>query len=356
MVLEVLAGSIIIVMIISAPPPVNYSYYAGLILVFMMAYTVTRMRFIMVSLGGIIIVLFYEIAAVTTGTPLTVLINNNFFFIGANIIGMIASYGIERSDRRNFFLNYLLNKEKEKVMNANDVLEEKVLERTAQLRNEINTRKAAQKKLSGLLKEKDTLLKEVYHRTKNNMQIIASLISLETSKTDNPDAKRIFKNSELKIQSMAMVHEGLYESGDLSKINFKHYLENLIPLMIESYTSSSMVSLDLKLEDVFISIDSAIPCGLIISELIINSLKHAFRETGKGTITVRLSFTADENILLFFSDDGVGVEKNFDFRKQDSMGLETIFALGEHQLHGSIEMNGEGGVSCKLKFKDTALL
>ncbi len=356
MTLEVLAGSIIIVMIITAPPPVNYSYYAGLILVFMMAYTVTRMRFIMASLGGVIIVLFYEIAAITTGTPLTVLINNNFFFIGANIIGMIASYGIERSDRRNFFLNYLLNKEKEKVMNANDVLEEKVLERTAQLRNEINTRKAAQQKLSDLLKEKDTLLKEVYHRTKNNMQIIASLISLETSKTDNPDAKRIFKNTELKIQSMAMVHEGLYESGDLSKINFKHYLENLVPVMIESYASLSTVSLVLELEDVFITIDSAIPCGLIISELIINTLKHAFRETGKGTITVRLSFTADENILLFFSDDGAGVEKNFDFRKQGSMGMETIFALGEHQLHGSVEMNGEGGVSCTLKFKDTALL
>ncbi len=355
LILEVLAGSIIIVMTITAPPPVNYSYYAGLILVFMMAYTVTRMRFIMATLGGIIIVLFYEIAAIKTGTPLTVLINNNFFFIGANIVGMIASYGIERSARRNFFLSYLLNKEKEKVTNARNVLEEKVIERTAQLQNEINTRKAAQQKLSDLLKEKDTLLKEVYHRTKNNMQIIASLISLETSKTDNPDAKRIFKNTESKIQSMAMVHEGLYESGDLSKINFKLYLEKFVPLMIESYASLSTVSLELELEDVFITIDSAIPCGLIISELVINTLKHAFRESSKGRITVRLSLAEDENIILFFSDDGVGVEKDFDFRKQGSMGMETIFALGENQLHGSVEMNGVGGVSCTLKFKDTVL-
>jgi two-component sensor histidine kinase len=186
------------------------------------------------------------------------------------------------------------------------------------------------------------------------MQILSSLISIETSKIDNPDVKRIFANTELKIQSMAMVHEGLYESEDLAKINFRQYLEKLVPLMIESYANPSLISLELELEDVFITIDSAIPCGLIVSELVINALKHAFRETGKGTITLQLSLGRDGEIVLYFSDDGAGVEKNFDFRKQNTMGLETIFALGESQLHGSVEMNGEGGVSCTLKFKDAS--
>ena len=354
LILEIIGGLIIVIMIVSSPPPVNYSYYAGLILIFMMVYTVSGMRFIWAVFGSFLIVLFYEIAAIVFGdTPPSILVNNNFFFIGANFIGMIASYEIERSDRRSFFLKYLLTKEKEKVCETNTVLEDRVSERTANLKNEIIVRTKAEEKLEIMLEEKEVLLKELYHRTKNNMQLISSMISLESSHIENPELQEVFLKTELKIQAMAMVHEELYKSRDLSKVNFKNYIENIVPLMIDTYSDNrTNITLNLELEDIFIMMDSAIPSGLILSELIVNIIKHAFKGKDYGNVFLKLSLLDSGEIELFLSDDGVGVKNNFDFRNQKSLGLETVYALGEHQLNGKIKMTGDGGISFSLKFKD----
>ncbi len=351
--LEVFGGVIIIIMIVSSPSPVNYSYYAGLILVFMMAYTASSLRFIWATLGGVIIVVLYEIAAIVfNSTPSYILVNNNFFFIGANLIGMIASYGIERSDRRGFYLNYLLEEEKEKVRESNNVLEERVIERTSRLNDEIIMRTETENHLSTLLEEKEVLLKELYHRTKNNMQVISSLISLESSQSADSELKETFSKIELKIQAMAQVHEELYESDYLSRINFRSYIENIVPLMIDTYSApGTSVSLEFELDDIYIMIDSAIPCGLILSELILNVMRHAFTGRSNGKVFIRLS-RKEGSIELFLSDNGVGVDKDFDFRNQKSLGLETIFALGEHQLKGTINMQGNKGVSFLLVFRE----
>jgi len=352
--IEIVGGILIIIMIVYSYPPVNYSYYAGLILIFMVVYTVSGMSFVWATLGSLGIVIFYEIAAVLLGnTPSLIIINNNFFFFGANFIGMIASYEIERSDRRRFFLNHLLKEEKEKVWKVNAILEQRVSERTTSLENEIIVRINTELKLGKMLEEKEVLLKELYHRTKNNMQLISSMLSLESAYIENPESKEVFIKTELKIQAMAMVHEELYKSKSLSKINFKNYIENIIPLMLDTYSDNRTdISLNLELENIYIMMDSAIPCGLILSELIVNIIKHAFNGQDKGIISIKLSTLESGEIKLFLSDNGVGVDYNFDFRNQQSLGLETIYALGEHQLKGEINMSGDGGLSFSLKFQD----
>jgi two-component sensor histidine kinase len=166
------------------------------------------------------------------------LINNNFFFIGANFIGMIAGYEIERINRRKFFFNYLLKKEKAKVREANEILEDKVLERTKRLEDEVKIRTLAEQKFVIMPEEKEVLLKELYHRTKNNMQIVSSIISLESLHIKDSNQKEIFNKTELKIQAMAMVHEELYRSKDLTRVNFKNYIENIVPLMIDTFLFS----------------------------------------------------------------------------------------------------------------------
>lgn len=198
--MEMLGGIPIIIMVVAAPQPAGNFYYAGLILVFMMAYSALDMRFIWAALTGWLIVLMYEAAVfLFTDIPTKVLISNNFFFIGANIIGMFSAYSLERAKRMQF-LNYrLLEKERSVVKEYSENLEEKVGERTLQLevnnerlRNENERRRKAEDELSRLLEEKEILLKELYHRTKNSLQIISSMLSLEILHSGQTRLKEIF--------------------------------------------------------------------------------------------------------------------------------------------------------------------
>ncbi|MCP4133060.1 MAG: hypothetical protein GY754_18990 [bacterium] len=225
------------------------------------------------------------------------------------------------------------------------------------LRNKENLEKTVKERtheLAAALEEKKILLRELYHRTKNNMQVIRSMLSLQAEGTKNELVQKIFRDTENRIQTMALVHQKLYQSQDLSQINLKNYFFDLAQMVMHSYgVMSERVSLILEIEDIFVLIDTAIPCGLVLNELLSNVCKHAFPGSMKGEISIRVSGTKQGEINLFFSDNGVGVSKDFDFRKQKTLGLQTILAICEHQLQGKVIFETKQGVGYHIRLNDS---
>lgn len=204
---------------------------------------------------------------------------------------------------------------------------------------DITERKTAENQIKSSLKEKNILLKEIHHRVKNNMQIISSLLSLQTKFVNDEEALDILKESQNRVRSMAIIHEKLYQSNDISQINFGEYIESLVSNLFYSYNANNT---DIKpvydVEDLSLNIDTAVPCGLIISELVSNSLKYAFPREKNGEIFISLKFR-DGKYYLRVRDNGVGIPE-FDVEKLDSLGLLLVFNLTE-QLDGNITINRE---------------
>ncbi|MBN2001627.1 PAS domain S-box protein [candidate division KSB1 bacterium] len=221
------------------------------------------------------------------------------------------------------------------------------------VQEDITQQKQINERLRASLDEKETLLRELYHRTKNNMQVIRSMLMLQAGFTSNKEVKRIFQETENKILAMALVHEKLYQSKDLSSINLHDYIRELAKLLVKSYSvEKDKVSLVLDIENIYVLLDTAIPCGLLLNELVSNIMKHAFPGSKKGEILVRISRTDQKQIELLVADNGIGVPDGFDFRAKKSLGLQTIFIIAEHQLQGEIKFEVENGVSCFIRFKD----
>ena len=207
--------------------------------------------------------------------------------------------------------------------------------------------------LAASVNEKETLIRELYHRTKNNMQIISSFIQIQSRKIGDEKVSAFSKNIVSKIQTMSLVHEKLYQSKNLSKINLKEYIEELISL-IANYNSAgnNNVAVVFEIADTELSIDSAIPLGLVINEIITNSFKHAFLPGEKGRITVSLKKEKDGSLILIISDDGKGLSKDFDVRETASLGMTTIFSIIEKQMQGSVDIISENGLTYILSFRN----
>jgi PAS domain S-box-containing protein len=218
---------------------------------------------------------------------------------------------------------------------------------------DITERKRAEEQLRQALAEKEILLQELYHRTNNNMQVISALIDFQADYIEDERALSAFADTKSRIQSMALVHQHLYQSQDLSRINLRDYIRALTELLMTSHgVSSQRLSTVFDMEDVFVLIDSAIPCGLILNELISNALKHAFPDNRVGEIEIQLRRAQDETIELQVADNGIGVPPDFDFEHDGRLGLENVFALGQAQLQGEVRFEVEQGVVCQLRFKD----
>lgn len=188
------------------------------------------------------------------------------------------------------------------------------------INNDITKRKKAEYKIKASLKEKETLLKEIHHRVKNNLQIISSLLDLQERYVKNdPTAVNVLKEIKNRVMSMAMIHEMIYQSEDLSHINFSEYIRNLISNLFQSYGANSSITSVINIEQIYMNIETAVPLGLIISELISNSLKYAFPEDKKGEILVNL--TKNEKFELTISDNGIGIPKKN--RLQHRIDLRT---------------------------------
>ncbi len=214
-------------------------------------------------------------------------------------------------------------------------------------------RKQAEEQINIALAEKETLLRELYHRTRNNMQLISSILSLHAANSQHPEVLELARTVEHKIRAMALVHEKLYQSHDLSRIDLRDYFQELSHLLMDSYElSSHRVTLVVEAEPIHVLLDIAIPCGLILNELMSNALKHAFPDGRPGEIHLRLRKTADGEIELHFSDNGVGIPTDCDLRARKSIGFRTIFALAEHQLHGIIEIETRQGLAIRFRFEE----
>lgn len=193
--------------------------------------------------------------------------------------------------------------------------------------NDITERKRDEDKLLRSLKEKELLLREIHHRVKNNLQIISTLLTLQSSQASNSnmDVDELYLESQNRIQSIALIHENLYHSEDLAHINFKSYVKGLITDLFDSYgVDSNLIKLHLGIEDVTMGIETAIPCGLIINELVSNSLKHGFSSGQTGQINVELYKLEDRQFTLVVSDTGEGFPDEVDLVSNETLGLELI--------------------------------
>lgn len=228
---------------------------------------------------------------------------------------------------------------------------------TRSIFRDITKRKRAEEKIKAALQEKEILLKEIHHRVKNNLQTIVSLLNLQSGYIEDKKALEVFKNSKERVRVMALIHEKLYESKDLARIDFAEYLRSLINPLYESYlTDSNQVQLKMEVENVELDIDTSIPVGLIINELVSNSLKHAFPDKKKGELYVKLEENKDKgkdkeyDYTLIVMDNGMGFPADLDFRKSDRLGMLLINSLTK-QLHGVVELDKNNGTTFTIHFK-----
>lgn len=219
---------------------------------------------------------------------------------------------------------------------------------------DITERKRAEEQMKASLKEKEVLLQEIHHRVKNNMQIIHSLLNLQSRHIEDQKLREVFKDSQNRIKSMALVHEKLYQSEDLARIDFKEYITSLVNSLFRSCrTDIRRITLTIEVEDVALGSDHAVPCGLIINELVSNCVKHAFPGTRRGKITIKLRQRNENEIELLVSDNGVGIPDSIDVTHTESLGLRLVTILAEDQLKGKIRVDRTRGTEVSIIFKAT---
>jgi two-component sensor histidine kinase len=218
-----------------------------------------------------------------------------------------------------------------------------------QAQDEITERMQAQERIRASLKEKEVLLQEIHHRVKNNLQVISSLLNLQASTIDNLETLEAFRESQNRIRSMALIHEQLYESHDLARIDFGAYVRNLAVFLFRSYAADlGQVTLEIEADEISLGIHQAVPCGLILNELMSNALKHACPAGQAGRIRVALGANED-NITLVLGDTGVGFPADTDYHTTTSLGLQLVSTLVD-QLDGEIALENKNGTSFKLVF------
>ena len=210
--------------------------------------------------------------------------------------------------------------------------------------------KIANENIKKSLKEKELLLKEIHHRVKNNMQVISSLVNIQSSKIKNEDDKNLCNKTRDRIKSMAIVHEQLYKNKDLTGINLKNYIMQLSDSLMRSYSiNSGKIKLKIDAEALYIGINKAVPCGLIINELISNALKYAFPGAIKGRINIKLRKYENGKFLLNIKDNGIGLSKKFNLQKADSFGLGIVVMLVK-QIDGSLDITSVNGTNFIISF------
>ncbi len=246
----------------------------------------------------------------------------------------------------------------EAMRSFSDDLERKVIERTSDLGDvnmklltEINIRLDAEKQLTKSVGEKEVLLREVHHRVKNNLQIIISLLNLQSRNITDETTLLAFRESQNRVRAMALVHEKLYQSADLEKIDLDNYIRFLGNNLFQFFgVKGTGITLAMDIRNVFLAIDTAIPLGLIINELISNSLKYAFPDGRKGEISVAIN-RQDHTLTVMFKDNGVGIPKDFDWRNATSLGLRLVITLVE-QLDGTVELDRTAGTAFAIVVKE----
>ena len=215
---------------------------------------------------------------------------------------------------------------------------------------DISHLKQEQERIQAALREKEILLGEIHHRVKNNLQIVYSLLDLQSSRIADQAALDMLRDSRSRIQSMALIHQTLHGSNDFSKVDFARFVETLLPNLIVSYgIDVNRITIGVDVEPVRLPIDAAVPCGLVVNELITNALKHAFRDRDRGEIRIALARQAADEILLSVSDDGIGLPDNFDPERTETLGLRLVSLLAG-QLDGAVSIHRSGPTRFSMRF------
>jgi len=217
---------------------------------------------------------------------------------------------------------------------------------------DITKRKRAEEKIKASLKEKEILLQEIHHRVKNNMQIISSLLHLQASGVGDERVTDALMECRGRVQAMAFVHETLYGSDTLADIDFKTYISKVTNQIFQTFkTSMDRIKLEVDAEDIKLGIEQASPLGLITNELLTNSLKYAFPENRSGEIVIRIRAVEQDSIEFIFSDNGIGIPGDMDWRNTDSLGLRLIILLAEDQLDGTLSLDRGKGTHFTIRFR-----
>ncbi|MEZ4937742.1 MAG: histidine kinase dimerization/phosphoacceptor domain -containing protein [Crocinitomicaceae bacterium] len=217
------------------------------------------------------------------------------------------------------------------------------------INNDITQKQEYERKLKSSLEEKDVLLKEVHHRVKNNLQVISSILNLQSSFMEDETIKNILSESQNRIKTMSFIHESLYQTKNFAEIHFSEHVEKLLNNLIYSYsTLQKDIEIEKEIDDISLDLDIAIPCGLIVNEIISNSLKHAFIDREKGKILVKMKKCA-EKIHLQIEDDGIGIDKEMNIYESNTLGLQLIITLVE-QIDGTIHIENKEGTKILIIF------
>ncbi len=218
------------------------------------------------------------------------------------------------------------------------------------VQSELAERKQIEEQLRTSLQEKEVLLKEVHHRVKNNLQMVSSLLSLQADSIHDPDILKPFIDSQQRVKTMALIHEKLYQSNNLAKINFAEYIQDLVDEVFQSYTAkTSAISHNVEVENVELAVDVAISCGLIVNELVSNAIKYAFQNQKSGEIKISFASQKMTQYILTVTDNGAGMPEDVDFRHSASLGLQIVCAL-TRQLRGTIKLDCTAGSAFSLEF------
>jgi two-component sensor histidine kinase len=206
------------------------------------------------------------------------------------------------------------------------------------------------KRTARVLHEKETLLRELHHRVKNNLQVVSSLLGLQARAVSNEETKRMLQDTRNRIHSIALLHETLYESGELAAVDFPKYVQQMADYLIRSYrTESERIRVHADIEPVNLDLDAALPCGLLVNEVITNALKHGFPSGRGGEVHIVLRQQPEGAARLELSDDGIGLPEGFDWTTARSLGLRLIRELAT-QLSATLHIESVRGTKVRLTF------
>jgi PAS domain S-box-containing protein len=219
---------------------------------------------------------------------------------------------------------------------------------------DVTERTLAEEQIKASLREKEALLKEIHHRVKNNLQVVSSLLGLQSRSVGDPEMRKMFRESQNRIHSMALLHECLYQSENLSQVNFPDYIRELAAHLFHSYgVAPERIHLRTNLDRLALNLDAAVPCGLIVNELVSNSLKYAFPDGREGEIRIELREMQNGVTQLVVADDGVGLRSDLDWTTTKSLGLRLVRTLAQ-QLGARIEVISQAGTEVQVTFAAAA--
>ncbi len=312
-------------------------YYAWVMLMTIGLYTFYRLPFpVLISLGLLILVA-YILASIFNHSfqdNFTLALNNLFFVVGTAVLGFFIAYTFQLLNKKNFLHQKALDAQYKRLL------------------AEFNEKTKMEDELRQASEQKMIMMKEIHHRVKNNLAIVISMLSLQMRQISDPQFKRIISDIEMRIRSMALIHEHLYRSEDLDRIKLHEYLKALTSIILSSF-SSPVLNLETDFEPMDVSIETALPIGLIVNELLTNSIKYAFPSIQNGTIYIRLK-KSNNQVSLLISDNGVGLPEGFQMEEQKTMGMFIVKLLVE-QINGEIHVDNSQGTSFTVNFPLTVI-